>query len=89
MSAYVRAELFFSGQHARSGLRMIDNSTVPAPGADDVPLLAMRGALSMRAAVLAAHAGMPNEAADRIIGQRPQKCRGKALARECHCDIAR
>jgi hypothetical protein len=66
MSAYVRAELFFSGQHARSGLRMIDSATVPAPGASDVPLLAMRGALCMRAAVLAAHAGMPEEAADRI-----------------------
>jgi transcriptional regulator with XRE-family HTH domain len=66
MSAYVRAELFFSGQHARSGLRMIDSATVPPPGAGDVPLLAMRGALSMRAAVLAAHAGMSDEAADRI-----------------------
>jgi len=66
MGSYVRAELFFSGQHARSGMRMIDSATAPAPGADDVPLLAMRGALSMRAAVLAAHAGMPDEAADRI-----------------------
>jgi transcriptional regulator with XRE-family HTH domain len=66
MSAYVRAELFFSGQHARTGLRMIDSATAPAHGADDVPLLAMRGALCMRAAVLAARAGMPDEAADRI-----------------------
>jgi transcriptional regulator with XRE-family HTH domain len=66
MSTYVRAELFFSGQHARSGLRMIDNVTVPAPLASDVRLLAMRGALCMRAAVLAAHAGMPEEAADRM-----------------------
>jgi transcriptional regulator with XRE-family HTH domain len=66
MSAYVRAELFFSGQHARYGLRMIDSATPPAPRAGDVPLLAMRGALTMRAAVLAARAGMPGEAADRI-----------------------
>jgi transcriptional regulator with XRE-family HTH domain len=66
MSAYVRAELFFSGQHARSGLRMIDSVTAPVPPAGDVPLLAMRGALCMRAAVLAARAGMPHEAADRI-----------------------
>ena len=66
MSAYVRAELFFSGQHARSGLRMIDSVTAPPPSVGDVPLLAMRGALCMRAAVLAARAGMPDEAADRI-----------------------
>jgi transcriptional regulator with XRE-family HTH domain len=66
MSTYVRAELFFSGQHARSGLRMIDSVTPPPPPASDIPLLAMRGALCMRAAVLAAHAGMPEEAADRM-----------------------
>lgn len=66
MSTYVRAELFFSGQHARSGLRMIDSLTTPAPRAADIPLLAMRGALYMRAAVLAARAGMPDEAAGRI-----------------------
>jgi transcriptional regulator with XRE-family HTH domain len=66
MSAYVRAELFFSGQHARSGLRMIDSFTDPAPPAGGVRLLAMRGALCMRAAVLAARAGMAEEAADRM-----------------------
>jgi hypothetical protein len=66
MSTYVRAELFFSGQHARSGLRMIDSVTPPPPPASDVPLLAMRGAMCMRAAVLAARSGMPGEAADRI-----------------------
>ncbi|HEX3956640.1 MAG TPA: helix-turn-helix transcriptional regulator [Trebonia sp.] len=66
MSIYVRAELFFSGQHARSGLRMIDSVTPPPPPVSDVPLLAMRGALCMRAAVLAARSGMPGEAADRI-----------------------
>jgi hypothetical protein len=66
MSTYVRAELFFSGQHARSGLRMIDSVTPPPPPAGDVPLLAMRGALCMRAAVLAARSGMPGEAADRM-----------------------
>jgi transcriptional regulator with XRE-family HTH domain len=70
MSAYVRAELFFSGQHARSGLRMIDTVTSSAPPASQVPLLAMHGALCMRAAVLAAHAGMPSEAADRIAEAR-------------------
>jgi hypothetical protein len=66
MSTYVRAELFFSGQHARSGLRIIDSATAAAPSASDVALLAMRGALCMRAAVLAARAGMPDEAGDRM-----------------------
>lgn len=66
MSTYVRAELFFSGQHARSGLRIIDSATATAPSAGDVALLAMRGALCMRAAVLAARAGMPGEAAERM-----------------------
>ncbi len=65
MSTYVRAELFFSGQHARSGLRIIDSATARAPSASDMALLA-RGALFMRAAVLAARAGMPGEAAGRM-----------------------
>jgi transcriptional regulator with XRE-family HTH domain len=68
MSAYVRAELFFSGsiQHARSGLRMIDSVTATAPPGGGARLLAARGALCMRAAVLAARAGMPDEAAERM-----------------------
>jgi len=66
MSTYVRAELFFSGQHARSGLRIIDRVTASVISTGDVPLLAMRGALCMRAAVLAARAGMPGEASDRM-----------------------
>ena len=70
MSAYVRAELFFSGQHARSGLRMLDSVTVATAPPRDVHLQAMRGALCMRAAVLAARAGMPHEAADRIAEAR-------------------
>lgn len=66
MSTYVRAELFFTGQHANSGLRVIDSLTVTVPADAGVAQLAMRGALCMRAAVLAARAGMPDEAADRI-----------------------
>jgi transcriptional regulator with XRE-family HTH domain len=66
MSTYVRAELFFSGQHARSGLRMIDSVTAAAPPVGEVPLLAMRGALCMRAAVLAARGGENGEACDRM-----------------------
>jgi transcriptional regulator with XRE-family HTH domain len=71
MSAYVRAELFFTGQqHARTGLRMLDTATGPAPPATEVTRLATHGALCMRAAVLAARAGIPEEAADRMAEAR-------------------
>jgi transcriptional regulator with XRE-family HTH domain len=70
MSAYVRAELFFSGQHARSGLRMLDAVTTSMPPADLIAAMAMHGALCMRAAVLAARAGLPGEAADRLAEAR-------------------
>ncbi|HEX3960636.1 MAG TPA: hypothetical protein VHZ03_29030 [Trebonia sp.] len=70
MSAYVRAELFFHGHHARSGLRMLDAAAGPMPPAGIVPAMAMHGALCMRAAVLAARAGMPGEAADRLAEAR-------------------
>jgi hypothetical protein len=70
MATYVRAELFFTGTHARTGMRLLDaaTQTMPAPG--DISRLAMHGALQMRAAVLAAHAGMPSEAADRMTEAR-------------------
>jgi hypothetical protein len=70
MSTYVRAELFFSGQHARSGLRMIDRAAASAPPGSGIPGLATRGALCMRGAVLAARAGMAEEASDRISEAR-------------------
>ncbi|HEX4831548.1 MAG TPA: helix-turn-helix transcriptional regulator [Trebonia sp.] len=70
MAAYVRAELFFTGNHATAGLRLLDNATATTPDHRDIPRLAMLGALQMRAAVLAAHAGMPAEAADRMTEAR-------------------
>jgi hypothetical protein len=70
MSAYVRAELFFNGQHARSGLRMLDAATGPMSPAGLTAAMAMRGTLCMRAAVLAARAGLPGEAADRLAEAR-------------------
>jgi transcriptional regulator with XRE-family HTH domain len=69
MAAYVRAELFFTGSHTRAGLQVLDNVAGPAPPDCSVPRLAMYGALHMRAAVLAARAGMP-EAADRMAEAR-------------------
>jgi transcriptional regulator with XRE-family HTH domain len=70
MAAYVRAELFFSGSYARVGLRTLDNVAGPAPSDCSVPLLAMYGALHMRAAVLAARAGLHDESADRMAEAR-------------------
>jgi hypothetical protein len=66
MGAYVRAEIFFNGQHARKGLRMLDAAAGPMPPAGSTAAIAAHGALHMRAAVLAARAGMPEEAADRL-----------------------
>lgn len=70
MSSYVRAELFFNGQHAHAGLRMLDAVTGPMPSSNRVTQLAMHGALCMRAAILAARAGLKEEAADRMAEAR-------------------
>jgi transcriptional regulator with XRE-family HTH domain len=66
MSAYVRAELFFNGQHARHGLRVLDAAIGAMPPASLVAALAMHGSLCMRAAVLAGRSGLPEEAAARL-----------------------
>lgn len=70
MATYVRAELFFTGAHARAGLRVLDNTAGAPPPGYHIPRLAMYGAIQMRAAVLAARAGMPAEAADRMTEAR-------------------
>jgi hypothetical protein len=70
MAAYVRAELFFTGPHPKAGLRTLDTIAGPAPPRRTPSWLAMYGALHMRGAVLAARAGMPGEAADRMTEAR-------------------
>jgi len=70
MAAYVRAELFFTGPHPWAGLRTLDSIAGPAPPGRTASRLAMYGALHMRGAVLAARAGMPGEAADRMAEAR-------------------
>jgi len=70
MAAYVRAELFFTGTHPQAGLRTLDTIVGPAPSPRTASRLAMYGALHMRGAVLAARAGMPDEAADRMAEAR-------------------
>ncbi len=70
MAAYVRAELFFVSPHASAGLRILDSAAGAPPPEGQISRLAMYGALHMRAAVLAARAGMPEEAADRLTEAR-------------------
>jgi transcriptional regulator with XRE-family HTH domain len=70
MAAYVRAELFFTGARAKAGLRILDDAVPARPAAGDHLQLAMYGAIQMRAAVLAARAGLPGEAADRMAEAR-------------------
>ncbi len=70
MAAYVRAELFFGGSHAREGLRVIDSAAGALPADRHVAGLAQYGALQMRAAVLAARAGLREEAAERMTVAR-------------------
>ncbi|HXL87444.1 MAG TPA: helix-turn-helix transcriptional regulator [Streptosporangiaceae bacterium] len=70
MAAYVRAELFFGGSRAREGLRVIDSAAGKIPADRCVTRLALYGALQMRASVLAARAGLPDEAAQRMTEAR-------------------
>jgi transcriptional regulator with XRE-family HTH domain len=70
MAAYVRAELFFAGSRPEAGLQLLDRAAGPPPPEDDVRALATYGAIQMRAAVLAARAAMPEQAADRMAEAR-------------------
>jgi hypothetical protein len=61
-AAYVRAELFFGGTHATAGLRSLDNAADSVDPGTSRDALAVYGSLHMRAAVVAAHAGLPQQA---------------------------
>lgn len=61
MSAYVRAELFLRGPHTAAGLRSLSNAAESLQPGSSRPALATYGALHMRAAVLAARAGLPRQ----------------------------
>jgi hypothetical protein len=62
MAAYVRAELFFSWAHVAVGLRMLDDAAAALDPGQSQDALAIYGSLHMRAAVVAAHAGLASKA---------------------------
>ncbi|MEV7227259.1 helix-turn-helix transcriptional regulator [Polymorphospora sp. NPDC051019] len=64
-AAYVRAEVFFANQDWQVGRRMLEQAAAYLPSGDG-PMAASYGALQMRAAVLAARAGRPDQAGEHI-----------------------
>ncbi|WHM35074.1 helix-turn-helix transcriptional regulator [Streptomyces sp. BPPL-273] len=54
--AYVRTETFFAAQAHEAGLRALEQALDAAPRASAAPAIAVRGALHMRAAVIAGRA---------------------------------
>ncbi|MEV0635861.1 helix-turn-helix transcriptional regulator [Streptomyces sp. NPDC050619] len=61
--AYVRTETFFAARAHAAGLRALEQALDAAPAPDTVPLIAARGALHMRAAVVAGRARNASAAA--------------------------
>lgn len=66
--AYVRTETFFAAHAHRPGLRALEQAVDASPPPDTTPAAAARGALHMRAAVIAGRAGNP-DAADTHLGE--------------------
>lgn len=60
--AYVRTEIFFAARAHRPGLRALEQAVDASPPPDSTPAAAARGALHMRAAVIASRAGNPDAA---------------------------
>ncbi|MFD7918099.1 helix-turn-helix domain-containing protein [Streptomyces sp. NPDC059740] len=68
--AYVRTEVFFSSGAHSAGLRMLAQAVEDAPGGAAPEALAARGALHMRAAVIAGRAGDAVAADDHLGAAR-------------------
>lgn len=66
--AYVRTEVFFAARAHVAGLRALEAAVDRAPVGRDDAVLAARGSLRMRAAVIAGRAGLA-EAADRHLAE--------------------
>lgn len=59
---YVRTEIFFAARAHEAGLRALEQAIDACPQPTDAPRAAARGALHMRAAVIAGRAGQPDAA---------------------------
>ncbi|MCZ7462040.1 helix-turn-helix domain-containing protein [Streptomyces sp. WMMC940] len=70
-AAYVRTETFFAAQAHEAGLRALEAAVDAAPSPDDAHGFAVRGALHMRAAVIAGRAG-DDSAADLHLTEAKQ-----------------
>ncbi|GAA2502600.1 helix-turn-helix transcriptional regulator [Streptomyces gobitricini] len=76
--AYVRTEIFFAARAHRAGLAALETAIDRSPAPATPPTAAARGALHMRAAVIAARAGDATAArthlgeAERLAGQAPE-----------------
>lgn len=70
MAGYVRAELFFAGPHAQAGLRALDTATRSVDPGPTRAAMAVYGSLQMRGGVLAARAGLRDEARARLAEAR-------------------
>ncbi|MEH0424529.1 helix-turn-helix domain-containing protein [Streptomyces sp. B21-083] len=64
--AYVRTETFFAARAHAAGLRALEQALDSAPAARTTPEIAARGALHMRAAVIAGRAHDPSAAATHL-----------------------
>ncbi|KMS79901.1 DNA-binding protein [Streptomyces leeuwenhoekii] len=62
MAAYVRTEVFFAAREHAVGLRALEQAIDASPSPTDPDSTAARGALHMRAAVIAGRAGNPDAA---------------------------
>jgi transcriptional regulator with XRE-family HTH domain len=70
VAAYVRAETFFSNQRPAAGLKALDAASEPLATDGSREALAIYGSMHMRAGVLAACAGLPEDAATHLAEAR-------------------
>lgn len=70
VTAYVRTEVFFSSRAHEAGLRALEAAVEAAPAPFSFATAAARGALHMRAAVVAGRAGLPVRAAEHLAEAR-------------------
>ncbi|MFF4752641.1 helix-turn-helix domain-containing protein [Streptomyces sp. NPDC002514] len=83
--AYVRTETFFAARAHATGLRALEAAIDAAPAPDDTPTTAARGALHMRAAVIAGRAGDGSAAGTHLSEARAL---GDRVREDVYCGTA-